>query len=78
MPSAAALSGLSGETGWPWNVISPRVGLQRAGNDAHQRRFAGAVLAENRVHFALVELDADVLQARERRRNISRCRTAES
>ncbi len=29
--------------------------------DVHQRRLAGAVLAEERVHFALAELEVDVV-----------------
>ncbi len=42
-------------------------GLQRSGDDVHQRRLAGAVLAEKRVHFAGIEIDADVAQRRNAR-----------
>ena len=54
-----------------------QVRLQRAGNDVHQGRLAGAVLAENRVNLALVELDADVFKRADAGVDISRYSTAE-
>ena len=38
-----------------------RVGLVQAVEDVHQRRLAGAVLAEQRVHFAARQLEVDVV-----------------
>ena len=50
-----------------------RVGLVVAGEDLDQRRLAGAVLADERVHFARGDIDADVVErdlARERLRQV--------
>ena len=49
-----------------------RVGLVEPVEDVHQRRLAGAVLAEQRVHLALRQLEVDVVvgdDARERLRD---------
>jgi hypothetical protein len=35
------------------------------GNNVHERGFAGAVLSENRVNFAGIELDAHIAERRD-------------
>ena len=47
----------------------PRIGLDGAGNDLDQRRFARAVLADQGVHFSLQKIERYIPQradARER------------
>ena len=49
------------------------VGLIDARHDLDQRRFAGAVLAEQRMHLARPHVEADLRQARARPGRIWRC-----
>ena len=46
-----------------------------AGDDLHQRRLAGAVLADEAVDLAGAEREVDAREAPRRRRRISRCRS---
>ena len=48
-------------TGLPLRRISPSSGLVEPVEDVHQRRLAGAVLAEQRVHLAAAEVEVDVV-----------------
>ena len=48
-------------TGSPRSTDLARVGLVEPVEDVHQRRLAGAVLAEQRVHLAARELEVDVV-----------------
>ena len=67
MPSARACAGFSGVTGSPSQNISP-VGLPRhAVDDLHQRRLAGAVLAEHRVDLARQHREVDAVVGDDRR-----------
>ena len=59
MPAASAAFGLPGGSGWPKTSIVARVGDVVAEQDRHQRRLAGAVLAEQRQHLAGVQLERD-------------------
>ena len=52
------------------------VGLDDAGEDLHERRLAGAVLADERVHRARLDREADVGERPARRRSSSRSRAA--
>ena len=54
----------------------PSSGLDDAGEDLHERRLAGAVLADERVHRAGLDREADVRRAPGRRRSSSRLRAA--
>ena len=53
---------------------SPSSARLRAGENLHERRFSGAVFADERVHFAGVQRRTRRRRARERRETISRCR----
>ena len=48
-------------TGFPAKRISPLSAREDAGQDLDQRRFAGAVVAEQPQHFAFAEIEAHVL-----------------
>ena len=58
----------------PPTVIVPAVGAERAGEHMHQRRFAGAVVADQAEAFAGVAGEIDTRRARGRRRSSSRRR----
>ena len=63
IPTPASIDAL-GEprrTGFPLIRISPSSGVVEPVEDVHQRRLARAVLAEQRVHLALEEVEADVV-----------------
>ena len=47
-----------------------------AGDDLHQRRLAGAVLADQTMDLAGAQREVDVAQRRRRRRTTSRCRSS--
>ena len=49
-------------TGSPSRMMSPDVCGDDAGQDLHQGRLAGAVLAEQRRHLAAVDVEVDALQ----------------
>ena len=52
MPSAKASDGTESSIGLPSNSISPEVSLMHAGEHLGQRRFAGAILADDSMDFA--------------------------
>ena len=52
------------------------VGLVDAGEDLHQRRLAGAVLAHQRMHFAGVQLQPDPVQRANARKRLARHRSS--
>ena len=56
---ASAARGESISTCSPRILISPSSGLQQPEQHVHQRRLAGAVLAEQRVDLAAVQLEVD-------------------
>ena len=62
MPSSRAARGLSISTGSPSISIVPAVGAVVAGEDLEQRRLAGAVLAEQPVDRARLELEVDAVE----------------
>ena len=53
----------------PMTSTRARVGDVVAEEDVHQRRLAGAVLAEQRDHLALVQREADAVVGEQRRRS---------
>ena len=52
------------------------IGLVGAGKDLHQRRFAGAVLADQPVHLAAADMRDRRREARRRRESACRCRAS--
>ena len=65
MPRWVASAGVSRSMGEPCPVMVPRVGAHRTGRHAHEGGLAGAVLAEQRMHLALADLEGDVGQCRD-------------
>ena len=61
IPSSSAWRGLSIVTGCPSTSIGPRVRLEEAVDDVHQRRLAGAVLAEQAEDLAVCDVEGDVV-----------------
>ena len=61
MPSARASCGLRMCTGWPFNSTLAFVGLDRAVDDLHQRRLAGAVLAQHGMGLPGLHRQRDVV-----------------
>ena len=61
IPASIASFEERNETCLPLSQISPSSGPVEAGEDVHQRRLAGAVLAEQRVHLALAQVEVDVV-----------------
>jgi len=59
MPSAWADGGSEVGDGLSVEGDGAGVGLVRAGDDLDERAFAGAVFAEERVHFAGAEIEVD-------------------
>ena len=66
-PGVLASRGLSKRTRRPSSRISPGVGRKHAGEDVHQRRLAGAVLAEQRIEPAAAHRDVDAVECSARR-----------
>ena len=62
MPSAVAVRGVQAGDRLALRRDRAGVGLDGPGRDVHQRRLAGAVLAEDRVHLAGQHLDRHVGQ----------------
>ena len=62
MPLAVGVGGVAQPTGSPAMQDPPGVRLVDAGQDLHQRRLAGAVLADQPDDLAAADLDRDVLQ----------------
>ena len=62
MPAAQASRGLLQASGLPETRISPSSGVIDAGEDLDQRRLAGAVLADQRRHFARPQRETDIVQ----------------
>ena len=62
MPRPMASRGLPSVTGSPSSRSCPDGRLLRAGQDLHQRRLAGAVLADQHVDLAAVGGERDVLE----------------
>ena len=62
MPRVIASCGELMTTGFARRCrISPSSGVVEPVEDVHQRRLAGAVLAEQRVHLAAAEVEVDVV-----------------
>ena len=61
IPSAIASCGERIAIGLPLTRISPSSGPVEAVEDVHQRRLAGAVLAEQRVHLAAPQVEVDAV-----------------
>ena len=61
IPCSIAAFGEPSSTGLPLIRISPSSGVVEPVEDVHQRRLAGAVLAEERVHLAAAEVEVDVV-----------------
>ena len=76
MPAPGRRAASRCETAGAVDAISPLSAGCDAGEDVHQRRLAGAVLAEQRVHFAGVAGRAKRRKERGRRERISRCRAS--
>ena len=66
MPAAIASLGEAKVTGLPSTRISPSVGVEQPVEHVHQRRLAGAVLAEQAVDLARLDGQVDVVVGRER------------
>ena len=67
MPFSSASSGrCRAATSWPRRRNSPASGMVDAGDDLHQRRLAGAVLAHQRMHGAALQAEAGHRRARRR------------
>ncbi len=64
MPRWRASSGVFGAASTPFTNIEPEVERDDAGHGLGQRRFAGAILADQRVDFAAAQLEIDVLDGR--------------
>ena len=62
MPARSASRTQAKATGAPSIRISPVVGGLHAGEDLHQRRLAGAVLAHERVDLAGAEVEVDAVE----------------
>ena len=62
MPYCSASSGEVSRISWPFSRNEPESGRVDAGDDLHQRRFAGAVLAHQRVHMAALQAERDVVE----------------
>jgi hypothetical protein len=58
MPSCSAVFG----DHTPVERDLARIGRLRSGQDLHQRRFSGAVLADERVHFAGFDIERDAVE----------------
>ena len=71
---AARRRGRTKRVSTPSTRIAPAIGLNDAGHDLDQRRFAGAVLAQQRVDFARAHVERDAVAARARRERTFRCR----
>jgi hypothetical protein len=67
MPSARASAGDATSTRSPFQRISPPSGRHGAVDDLHQRRLAGAVLAEDGVDLARGDAQADAVVGEHRR-----------
>ena len=52
----------SATTSWPSTLARPPVGLQQRGEDAHERRLAGAVGAEQAEHGAGLDLEVEAVE----------------
>ncbi len=65
MPAASASRTLRETDGAARNVNAALIAGIDAGEDLHQRRLAGAVLAHQRVNFARTQIEADVRQRRD-------------
>ena len=65
MPAAMAARGSPGGSGLPNASIDPAIGHVVTEQDVHQRRLAGAVLAEKRYDLAAPEHEADGVVGRE-------------
>ena len=65
-------------TGLPRKVIVPLVGWMHAGENLDQRRFAGAVVADQRDDFAGVDVEVDVGQRRDRAKVLGDAAQAEN
>ena len=61
IPAAIASFAESNATGFPFDPDLALVGPVEPVEDVHQRRLAGAVLAEQRVHLARLEVEVDVV-----------------
>ena len=59
--SIASFGELERDAARPLTRISPSSGLVEPVEDVHQRRLAGAVLAEQRVHLAAAQVEVDVV-----------------
>ena len=59
-PACWAWTGWLNDTGSPCDLDGALVGLVHAGEDLHQRRLAGAVLADQAVHLAGAQLEVGV------------------
>ena len=62
MPRASASRGLASATGAPAERHLAAVRAQAAREDVEQRRFSGAVLADDRVRLAARDRERDVAQ----------------
>ena len=62
MPAFTAWPGLAKRTGAPLIMHVAGVGRMHAGHDLDQGRFAGAVLAQQRMHFARPHIETHILQ----------------
>ena len=71
MPSLRARAGLAMRTGSPSQRIVPGIRLDDAVDDLHQRRLAGAVLAEHRVDLAGQHVEVDAVVGERRRGSAS-------
>ena len=60
-PASMAAFGEPSRTGLPLIRISPSSGWYEPVEDVHQRRLAGAVLAEECMHLALDQIERDVV-----------------
>ena len=64
MPSAKIWRGVAPPISRPSNVIVPLVERQHAADRFQRRRLAGAIRADQRDEFALLDLDRDIAQRR--------------
>ena len=61
IPDRIASRADENETGLPFSLNLSSVGPVEPVEDVHQRRLAGAVLAEQRVHFAATDVEGDLV-----------------
>ena len=61
IPTSIASLADANDTGFPAQADLAGVGLVQPVEDVHQRRLAGAVLAQQRVHLAAREVEVDVV-----------------